>query len=53
MHLSKGYSTTLLMVVDITQTIPRLHEMRKSCSLYLYETMCVLAISIDNVCANV
>jgi hypothetical protein len=52
-HLSKGSSTTLWTVVDITQTIPHLCEMRKSCSFYVYETMCVRVISIENVCANV
>jgi hypothetical protein len=41
-HLSNGSSTTLQTVVGITRTIPRLRGMRKSCSLYVYETMCVL-----------
>jgi hypothetical protein len=43
-HLSNTSSTTLQTVVDITRTIPHLCEMRKSCSLFVYETMCVLVI---------
>jgi hypothetical protein len=44
-HLSKGSSMTLQTVVDITPTIPRLREMRKSwyefgvVYVYKYETM--------------
>jgi hypothetical protein len=41
-HLSKGSSTTVRAVVDITPTISHLHEMRKSCSLYVYVWMSVL-----------
>jgi hypothetical protein len=41
-HLSKGSSTTIRTVVDITPTISHLREMHKSCSLYVYVWMCVL-----------
>jgi hypothetical protein len=41
-HLSKGTSMTLWTIVGITRTILRLCEMRKSYSLYVYETMCIL-----------
>jgi hypothetical protein len=41
-HLSKGSSTTIRTVVDITATISHLREMHKSCSLYVYVWMCVL-----------
>jgi hypothetical protein len=41
-HLSKGSSMALRMVVEITPTIPRLYEMCKSYSLYVYVWMCVL-----------
>jgi hypothetical protein len=50
-HLSKGSSSTLRTIVDITRTILRLHEMRKSCSLYVCVTMwmiCCMFVS-DNV----